>query len=191
MNADIASTLAEIEYGLANFGEAKALLTSPPGVNKNSEAAYAYQLGRILFQMAELKEAEAQFERSVRAGSGSARDHALIWLATTQKRTGGLPPTFAETHAVSRVENTWPTPILQYLLGFKTEKELLDEARNSKDESTRKSRLCEAYYFIGMQQLSVGKTRDAKASFQRAIDTQVVEYIEYRGAKMELAKLNR
>ena len=52
-----------------------------------------------------------------------------------------------------------------------------------------KEQHCEAYFYLGEQALRQGKTDEAKSFFTQTVETGVVDFIEYTGARVELNRI--
>jgi len=93
-------------------------------------------------------------------------------------------------------EEKWVVPVLRFYAGKVSEKELL-EAASSKDSTTDIQQKCEAYFYIGMAYLldmeearlseHPGLAR-AKEYFEKCVATGQTDFIEYKGAQVELGK---
>ncbi len=50
--------------------------------------------------------------------------------------------------------------------------------------------LCKLYFYVGEKYLLHGDEKQARSYFQKVVDTDVVEFIEYAAAKRRLASLS-
>jgi lipoprotein NlpI len=78
----------------------------------------------------------------------------------------------------------WPVPIIEVFLGSRSDKDVLDSA---KDADQR----CEAYFYIGEWLLLRGKREDAIKSLQEAVQFCRFDFVELAGAKAELKRLGQ
>jgi hypothetical protein len=85
---------------------------------------------------------------------------------------------------ISNVQNGWYHEVLKYNAG------ILDEAQLLQRAGENHWNLCEAHFFIGLRHLVEGKRGEAKASFQRSVDTGVSHYYEYMWSRTFLARID-
>jgi hypothetical protein len=78
-------------------------------------------------------------------------------------------------------QKSWPVPVARLMLGELTPEGLL-KAAASKDES------CEAHFYIGQHHLQRGDRALAIAALTSAVETCPPTFLEYIGAKVELAR---
>ncbi len=142
--------------------------------------------GSILFNSGEHAKAIADLD----AVAGLRSDWPLleVWLYAAQARSGGDgTPRLRKAHRALGGA-AWPAPVFNYMLGRLPEARLLRQAKH-KTAYTQRQQECEAFYYIGQHLMIAGNARRAKGMFQRAVATQITDYIEFTGAKAELARL--
>jgi tetratricopeptide (TPR) repeat protein len=85
---------------------------------------------------------------------------------------------YVSSHGVSSDDEKWWRTISKYYLGMGdlTDTQLIDEARNGKDEKTVQHRLCDAYYSIGEKKLLERDIKGAKEFFNKSIEMNVSSY---------------
>jgi TPR repeat protein len=110
------------------------------------------------------------------------------WIYAAKERSGSDGKQIVKTTLAKVGDGNWPAPVFKYLLGKISMGKLLKATKN-KNAQQQRMKECEAYYYIGQQMLIRGKERQAKVMFQKSIDTQVTDYVEYTGSKAELALL--
>lgn len=112
--------------------------------------------------------------------------YASLWLYLSASRTGDNASQAVRSFIPKSGSFGWPYPVLQTLLG-----ELALEQAEHAATSDQKdpSRLCELYFFIGEKYLLSGDEKRARSYFRKAVDTDVVEFIEHSAAKRRLASL--
>ena len=69
------------------------------------------------------------------------------------------------------------------------EKEVLEEAKRGKDDRQIRGQMCEAYFYLGEERMWKGNRRGAKEYFQKSVDTNVYNFIEYQDSKVILEKM--
>lgn len=120
-------------------------------------------------------------------GGDELRSFATLWLFVANHRLGGNAAQSVADYTSSSSKPAWPYPLVQMVQGKLTMEQVVSAAKENKN--TAPGRLCEAYFFLGQQQLAQGQTQAARASFQKAVDTGVTEFLEYEFAKRELSAL--
>ena len=83
----------------------------------------------------------------------------------------------------------WPGPVLQYLNGAIRENELARAIARESRDARRREMLCEALFYVGEQQLALGNRERARVLFATAVQTKILDFIEYQLARAELQKL--
>jgi lipoprotein NlpI len=82
----------------------------------------------------------------------------------------------------------WPAPVLKFYLGTVDAEGVLSAARDG-DALKAMAQRCEADFYLGEDALLRGKTDEAVKLFQHCVATGLSGYVEYRGAVVELNKL--
>ncbi|WP_040977444.1 lipoprotein NlpI [Necropsobacter massiliensis] len=97
------------------------------------------------------------------------------------------------TRAASLSEQYWGTYIVQYYLGKLSVEDLQQKARHFADPASSQYAeiLTETYFYLAKQKLNQGQTEEAETLFKLAVANQVYNFVEYRFAVLELAKLKR
>ena len=115
----------------------------------------------------------------------------MLWLA--QARAGVAKPEF-----VPRTPGEgWPQPLLQYLRGEYTEKELLapikegDDGDNSQPNTSTDERLCEALFYVGEAYWARGQPEVARDYFAALVNIKVIYFLEHGLALAEIAKMGK
>ena len=87
----------------------------------------------------------------------------------------------------------WGTYIVQYYLGKLSVQELQNKAQHfAAQTSTQYAEiLTETYFYLAKQKLNMGQTDEAETLFKLSIANQVYNFVEYRFAVFELAKLGQ
>lgn len=135
------------------------------------------------------------------ASSAKAFDNALAidknmiyiqpWLYASKILSGdgaGAEKITSTVTKLSAEDRKWPDRLTLYLMGQITPEGLLaDLGDDIKDKpEAEKARKCEAYFFIGQRTMNLGETANAKAYFQKAIDTGAEGLSAFRGAQYAL-----
>ncbi|MEC5218780.1 lipoprotein NlpI/transglutaminase-like putative cysteine protease [Actimicrobium sp. GrIS 1.19] len=116
------------------------------------------------------------------------RGYALVWLYLATRHTGADTAAALATYQRSPDGSAdWPRPVVDWLLGKSTLDQTIAKAKGDGKDA---SRLCEAYYFAGERFLADGDVLQAKEYFQKAVNTNIIEFREYAFAKRRLAMLD-
>lgn len=163
----------------------QALQLAPGESGPRYTRAYAhYYAGRIDAARDELLDI-------LRSRSEVDRSYATLWLHIATRKLGGdavgATRPYQPLASSSDSQPAWPYPVVKLLNGNGTLDEALAAARA--DKQAAEGRLCELYFFLGQQQLLNGQAGAARESFQKAVNTGVVEYTEYALAQRELQQL--
>ena len=87
------------------------------------------------------------------------------------------------------VLSDWPGPVLQYLDGAIPEKDLARVIARESRDARRHEMLCEALFYVGEQQLALGNRERARVLFATAVQSKILDFIEYQLARAELQKM--
>lgn len=182
---------AEIEFGLGRFADALATLSrQSEKQGSGADGASRYLRGRNQFYLGNFTDARDDFVESAQERTGTGKIYSLLWAAIADSRLGkNVRQSLKDLGAVAE-SDAWPAPVLAHFLGDKTETEVLRLASNAKTDGTKREQLCEASFFLGQLRLAEGSRSAAIKHFEKAIDTEVMEYIEFRASRFELARLN-
>jgi len=177
--------VAANHYNAGRFTEAVAM-TEPLVAKLPDNWLIRFARGMSLFNLGRFNEAEPQLVELCRLRSDWL--HCELWLYAARERGGkdgkaGLRPTLS-----SPLHTGWPLPVVRYHLGKLSEARLLQEAKHANGQ-TELEQLCEAYYYIGQQLMIGGHKRRAAKRFKQSVDTGISNFVEYTGAKAELAAL--
>ena len=147
-----------------------------------------YCRGVCYFDTGKYAEAIADFERTIELEPEYKYGHVMLFLA--RKRAGGDGQKELAAFAEALKDGAdWIAPVVKMLAGRITPSECLTAAED-KDEEKNKSKLCEAYYFIGQLHLIRREARAATECFEKCLATGQTLYLEYTGAEAELERLN-
>ncbi len=97
--------------------------------------------------------------------------------AALQQSQAGLDP------------QVWATQVVAFYLGQISIDELSAIAAEASDPKQLAEQLCELYFYLGKWQVMQNNPTAAAKSFKLALATNVYEFVEYRHARIELARL--
>lgn len=157
---------------------------------------------RVDFLQERWADATARFRLAVVAGD-SYEDNRIpyfqtyYWLA--QRRAGvrtpqlvELPPADkddADDNSTDDAALAWPAPILDTLMGRRTEAQLVQDIRDTDWEPWRRRRLTEALFYVGELRLAEGEIATARRCFAAVESLKVADFVEFAMARAELVKL--
>jgi tetratricopeptide (TPR) repeat protein len=108
----------------------------------------------------------------------------LLWVTRTR---AGLEAADDLEIARARMAPGWPAPVADFLLGRLSEEALFRAAIHPVDRTQREQQ-CEAFYYAAQRHQAAGRKAVARRLFERTVATGVVDFIEYVGARAELAR---
>jgi lipoprotein NlpI len=114
--------------------------------------------------------------------------YRLLWLYLTEY---DINPTTAKLNLQSRAqqvnENTWAKQVIYLYLGDITQAQFINKLTyNVSSNKELTERLCEAYFYLGKYNQTLGYIGSAANFFKLALSTNVYEFVEHRYAKLEL-----
>ncbi|PJG83576.1 lipoprotein NlpI [Caviibacterium pharyngocola] len=120
--------------------------------------------------------------------------YRVLWLYLNELK---YKPNDARQNLANRAgglsKDYWGTYIVQYYLGELTLADLFRKAQQFADPASPQYAeiLTETYFYLAKQKLNAGQTEEAETLFKLAVANQVYNFVEYRFAVLELAKLKR
>ena len=120
--------------------------------------------------------------------------YRVLWLYLNDLK---FKPAEAQKNLAQRAiglsNDYWGTYIVQYYLGKLSVQELQNKAQHfAAQTSTQYAEiLTETYFYLAKQKLNMGQTDEAETLFKLSIANQVYNFVEYRFAVFELAKLGQ
>ena len=132
--------------------------------------------------------ADAVPDLSAALSAEPADAYRTAWLYLAEARAGqGGRDTLAAN--AGRLDfGVWPGAVIALLLGRTDVATVAGFAEGSASRAQRERR-CEAYFYIGRVQLLQGGNTGAAESFRIVLETGVTNFVEYQGARAELARL--
>ena len=82
----------------------------------------------------------------------------------------------------------WPGPVVSMFLGQAEPKQVLAQA-NDRDAKKQREQRTGAYFYVGQYHLIRGSRAKAKAHFRSTLKLGVKYFVEYTGARVELARM--
>ena len=120
--------------------------------------------------------------------------YRVLWLYLNELK---FKPAEAQKNLAQRAiglsNDYWGTYIVQYYLGKLSVQELQNKAQHfAAQTSTQYAEiLTETYFYLAKQKLNMGQTDEAETVLKVSIANQVYNFVEYRFAVFDLAKLGQ
>ncbi len=161
----------------------QALTLDPAGI------APRYTRVHALYFLERYEDAARELATLLQRAEPGEQRYALLWRHLVARRQGQPLPEAVPGEGTADEADAWPLPILQLYRGELDFAAALKLAR-AKPESAL-GRECELYFFAAQQALAEGRQAQARAWLKSAVDTGVVEFIEYNMARREVARLEK
>jgi tetratricopeptide (TPR) repeat protein len=150
-------------------------------------ASIHYDIGYTYFLEGRFEDAIEEFKKyfgSLDSPYGDINSYRMIWRNLSLRHIGkdAEAKKLIEDFARGYKGKGWELEVFHYHLGKLTESELVSRARHKGDR-------CEAYFYIGCQNLINGDKKKAKECFQKSLDAKAFGYYEYIGARARLEQL--
>jgi tetratricopeptide (TPR) repeat protein len=156
-------------------------------------AAVYHSRGCLHYDNHEFADALADFQKAIELDSSLDYSHFRVWLIMA--RMGEMRPATKELSDYLHSRKTgkpddWESTIGGFLTGPMTEHAFLKVAV-SKDKTKLEWKECQAYFYAGSKRLIEGDKRTAADYFQKCLDTDKRDFMEYKSAVAELKFLRR
>ena len=142
--------------------------------------------GRTRFYMGRFADAVPDLAAAVSAEPDDAYRMAWLYLAEARAGHGGQNALAANAGRLDF--GVWPGAVIALLLGRTDVATVAGFAEGAASRDGRERR-CEAYFYIGQYRLLQGDPVGAARSFRTVLQTGVTNFVEYQGARAELARL--
>ncbi len=109
--------------------------------------------------------------------------YAMLWRHLAATRAGIAGDGGTLERRLSAGPGGWPAPVLELMVGSRTADATLAAATTSAQQ-------CEAQFYVGEWKLARGDKAGAAAAWQAAMERCPKSFIEYKGARAELRRLN-
>jgi lipoprotein NlpI len=150
------------------------------------DPAIFYNRGRLNFYRGLFGAAADDFARSAHAEAENP--YFALWLHMALARDGRE----AESKLGERIRQVdmsqWPAPLLRRFAGTASVDEVMAGTRD-RDPDVARGRVVESDFYLGQQALIGGDRTEATRRFRAAVDSQLTDFVEHRGAKAELDRM--
>ncbi len=118
--------------------------------------------------------------------------YRALWLYLTESaQNAEQAKANLELNRTQLMPDAWSSVLVDYYLGKESRKAVFSAAKQGVSHSSEYAkRLCEAYFYIAKIAQQQGLYSDAVNYFRLALATNIYDFVEYRYARVELAKLN-
>jgi len=146
-----------------------------------------YNRGRAYYYQGLFEKASKDFRNSLR--NDYHRIHLLLALNKISKEEYYISLHEFRKYVMYNKSSGWIRLISKYYLGMDgvTEATILLKARNVDNEKEKNERLCEAYYYLGERRLMKGDRKGAEEFFNKSIETNTINSLEYTSSKAMLS----
>jgi lipoprotein NlpI len=176
--ADLYSEKGDFPHAIRDLNTALKLR---PG-----DAALLSERGYLEAYLRDYDSAARDLAASLAAKKDNA--YAALWLYLVQQKSGKPGAEDLQKNIEGIKMAVWPGPVLKFYLGSLDAEGVLAAAKDA-DALKAMAQRCEADFYLGEDALLRGKVEEARKLFQRCIATGLSAYVEYRGAVVELNKL--
>jgi lipoprotein NlpI len=173
----------ELDKAIADFGEA---------IQRNDHSPdYYVGRARIAYAKGDAAGALADLEKADQLHPSD--NYYILWIYLTNLRLGRDADADLRRRAAGIKLSEWPGPIIRLLLGDVTRDQIATPTIPQLwSESDRKAGAdCEIGYYLGEQSRLKGDHAKAIELFQRAIASNIKEYVEFRAAKIQLEQMKQ
>ncbi|TMM46299.1 lipoprotein NlpI [Colwellia ponticola] len=114
--------------------------------------------------------------------------YRLLWLYLSEYNVDPLAAKYSLKQRALLVDNRmWAKQIIELYLGELSQGKFLKNlTQNIQSNQELTERLCEAYFYLGKYNQTLGYYDSAANFFKLAVSTNVYEFVEHRYAKLEL-----
>ncbi|MGD0191100.1 MAG: DUF3857 domain-containing protein [Rhizomicrobium sp.] len=129
--------------------------------------------------------ASADLAKAVQLDSGDL--YSLLWLYVAETKAGKDARSDLAHRTQSGDLSAWPGPLVRVMRGDLRAQDIAMPSRDA-DWKTRRDE-CEKDFYLAELALLNGDTAAATGLFRRSLDTNITEFVEYKAAGVELARL--
>ncbi len=154
----------------------------------SKRAAVYHSRGCLHYDNHEFAEALADFQKAIELDASLDYSHFRVWLIMSRlgelrPATKGLADYWHDRK--SGKPDDWESTVMRFLTGQMTERAFLN-ATVAKDKTKAAWKECEAYFYAGSKRLVEGDKKIAADYFQKCLETDKKDFMEYKSAVAEL-----
>lgn len=192
-----------LEPGFAKAWFARAWAEEKRGHRKGAISDYSQVLrltpedaqaflsrGVLRFYNDDFVRAAQDFKSAARFARPELERYALLWLYIADHQGDVKRDAYLQEHLQTVDLTPWPGIILRHFNAEASRGDIERSIAQSRNVKERRQRVCVAYYFLGQKALIDGDSIQAKADFNRAVQTGVAGYRQYEAARFALNRLS-
>jgi lipoprotein NlpI len=149
-----------------------------------ASAAFLYKRGNPLFLLGRYAEAARDYQAALDSQAGHR--YARLMLGFARTRAEGSVS--GSSHPADLQSASWPDPVFSFLNNGLSEERLLALADDPNPIRRRENR-SEAFFYLGLIRSVQGDVLRARDDFRNCLKENVVYFMEYQGARVELSRL--
>jgi len=182
--------LAQRGYCHLNSGESeKAIQDLNRAIELHPNSAWERSTrGRAEFVQGQYAAAAPDFEKAVQLEPTHA--YYVIWNYLAESRGGHEGRSVLLAGSKKLDLNLWPGPVLQFLLGTRSEESLFKAAADPNPNKQREQ-LCEAHFYFAEYEMTLGLMKAAIPELKTAANMCPVDFIEFSAANAELRHMRQ
>lgn len=116
--------------------------------------------------------------------------YSILWQHLATSRNAKADGEVFAARAERLDLDVWPGPVMRLFLGEVSVDEMLDYDFDADPKRARQQQ-CELFFYLGQYHLLAGDEDAAAEAFQKAIESGIPGFTEFRGAERELHRLGR
>lgn len=181
---------ARILTGYGRFQEALEIFLAleKEGLGHEFKESDLRGMGEAYFYLGRYEEAARRLDQAAGLSDRTGMLISAFWRHLVSLKSGGAVASTLERSLGAESNRDWPYAVGEMLLGRMTPDQLKDAAR-SDDPGIERDQLCEAYFYTAQKYLLTGDPDQAGDYFEKAVDLNVVPYLEHKFARLELQRL--
>lgn len=157
----------------------RAIADFSKAIERDPDFTSAYRSrGRVLFNRGAFEAAISDLRRIAQRGDA----YMMLWLFLAQSKTSTDAAIELADNAAMLTSRAWPYAIVDLYLGKRSANDILASTENADQR-------CEAQFYVGEWHLIEGREGEALLLLRSAIETCPKTFIEYSGARAELARI--
>ncbi len=174
------ANLADLDRAIEDYNQAIKL-------NPTLYQAYNNR-GYARFQLGQFDTAARDLDVVVRVRPNYY--YSILWHHLASMRADKANQEVFAAHAERLDLEEWPGPVMRLFLGELSVDEMLDIEFDADPKRARQQR-CELFFYLGQYHLLAGDKSAAVEAFQKAVESGLPRFTEFRAAERELRHLGR
>lgn len=147
-----------------------------------------FSRGTSRMEAGAFEKAAQDFKASLGDTQNRRRPYAALLQYIATERAGNDGEAGLQNIAEELDLDEWPGALIRLYLGDTDIDSVMTEAGTNSEQTVAESQ-CEAYYYVAQHLLLNGDTAKARSYFEKAVETDIRNFLEYTGAKAELDRM--